>query len=162
MFEALIPLNAFNRDYMKRLLHGIEDSELDSTFGEGSHSARWVLVHIAISVDYGFKQLDLPMVASKLWHKAYGPGSDASSNKDVRPPKEELLKFIDVHYAKLGEAALTADKLKMATDHLVPLLEQTPIKTRADLLAHVLTTHFASHLGQLSSWRRLMGLPPLF
>ena len=44
----------------------------------------------------------------------------------------------------------------------LPLLYDTPIKSKGDLLNHILTTHFASHLGQLSSWRRLMGLPPLF
>jgi hypothetical protein len=29
----------------------------------------------------------------------------------------------------------------------------------ADFVAHLMTTHAASHLGQLSAWRRLRGLP---
>jgi len=162
MFEPLIPLNAFNRDYLKRLLFGIPDHELDSTFGEGAHSARWILVHLAIAVDYGFMQLNLPTVAPKIWHQAYGPGSEPASSKDIRPEKDELVRFIDQNYEKLSLAALAGSATQLAIAHTVPLLADTPIKTRGDLLAHILATHFASHVGQLSSWRRLLGMPPLF
>jgi hypothetical protein len=31
-----------------------------------------------------------------------------------------------------------------------------------DVLAFLLTGHPGVHLGQLSSWRRMIGLPPLF
>jgi hypothetical protein len=34
-----------------------------------------------------------------------------------------------------------------------------PLPTVGDLLAHLMTTHEAAHLGQLSAWRRLLGLP---
>ncbi len=162
MFESMISLNAFNREYLKWMLDGIPDKELDSTFGEGSHSARWILVHLAIAVDYGFKQLDMPTAASKIWHKAYGPGSKPASNAEIRPIKEKLLAFIDEQYLKLCEAALKADVAKLNVPHAVQLLESTPIKTKGDLVGHILTTHFSVHLGQLSSWRRMVGLPPLF
>jgi len=35
------------------------------------------------------------------------------------------------------------------------------LPTRGDLLAHILTTHEATHLGQLSAWRRQLGFPPV-
>jgi uncharacterized damage-inducible protein DinB len=162
MFDSMISLNTFNREYLKWMLDGIPDKELDSTFGEGSHSARWILVHLAIAVDYGFKQLDKKTVASKIWHRAYGPGSSPSSNAEIRPSKEELLKFIDEQYAKLCEAAVAFDGTKLNVPHQVKLLESMPIKTKADLVGHILTTHFSVHLGQLSAWRRMVGLPHLF
>lgn len=162
MFELLVPLNEFNRDYLKRLLHGIPDDQLDATFGEGSHSARWILVHLAIAVDYGFKQFDLPFAAPQEWHKLYGPGSEPFSDKNVRPTKDVLTKFIHEQYAKLCQVAVDSPGKSLEVPHAVPLLDGTPLKSRADLVGHILTTHFSTHLGQLSSWRRLVGLPPLF
>jgi uncharacterized damage-inducible protein DinB len=162
MNEPIVALNSFNRHYLHRMIDSIADPELDSTFGPGSHSARWILVHLAIAVDYGFKQLDMPFVAPKEWHVAYGPGSDPASNAKLRPTKAELLKFIDDNYIKLCIVSLDADSSKLSVAHTVPLLYDTPVKTKGDLLAHILTTHFATHVGQLSSWRRLLGLPPLF
>ena len=44
-----------------------------------------------------------------------------------------------------------------APSPFAPMLELLP--TAGDLLAHVLTTHATMHLGQLSAWRRLKGLP---
>jgi len=38
----------------------------------------------------------------------------------------------------------------------------SPIKTIGDVVGHLLTTHFAFHLGQISSWRRLEGQPYIF
>jgi len=51
---------------------------------------------------------------------------------------------------------------EMTLVHEVDLLKATPLKTRGDLVGHILTTHFATHLGQLSSLRRHFGRPPLF
>ena len=51
----------------------------------------------------------------------------------------------------------------MAAPNRLPirfLLRHLP--TVGDLLAHLLTTHSAYHLGQLSTWRRAAGLPEVF
>jgi hypothetical protein len=36
------------------------------------------------------------------------------------------------------------------------------LPTAREAVAFLLTAHLAGHLGQLSSWRRMIGLPPLF
>ena len=36
------------------------------------------------------------------------------------------------------------------------------LPTIRDAVAFLLTGHLGVHLGQLSTWRRLLGLPPLF
>ena len=48
----------------------------------------------------------------------------------------------------------------MSTDRANPfdsMAETLP--TLADLLSYLLSTHEAMHLGQLSAWRRQLGLP---
>jgi len=162
MDSLVVTLNEFNRHYLHRLIDSIPDKELDATFGEGSHSARWILSHLAIAADYGFKQLGMPMQATVLWHKAYGPSSEGNTHATVRPSKTELLQFIDVQYSALCKATLEADDTKLVDPHAIPILAETPLKSKRDLLGHILGSHFATHVGQLSAWRRLIGLPPLF
>jgi hypothetical protein len=36
------------------------------------------------------------------------------------------------------------------------------LPTAREAVAFLLTAHLADHLGQLSAWRRMIGLPPLF
>jgi uncharacterized damage-inducible protein DinB len=162
MFETEITLNRFNREYLSRLLSDLTDDQLDWQPHSGLHSVRWILTHLAIAADYGFAQLGLPFECPPAWHAAYGPSSQAGSSPDVRPSRQELETFIGTAYEKLCTAAATA--LPGVTDalHDVGLLKGTPLKTRGDLLAHILTTHFAVHVGQLSTLRRLAGKPMLF
>jgi hypothetical protein len=45
----------------------------------------------------------------------------------------------------------------MSQPQTAELLKNTPLKTIGDVMDHLLTTHFAFHIGQLSAWRRLEG-----
>jgi uncharacterized damage-inducible protein DinB len=38
---------------------------------------------------------------------------------------------------------------------------QKELPTLGDILGHLMTTHPSLHLGQLSTWRRVIGLPPV-
>jgi hypothetical protein len=46
--------------------------------------------------------------------------------------------------------------------HKVPILRHTPLVTWSDVVAHLLTTHAAFHISQLSACRRQAGHPHLF
>jgi hypothetical protein len=162
MFDHLITLNEFNRAYLIRLMDGFPDEQLDHQSDEGLHSVRWILAHLAICADYGFSQLDMPFICPMTWHAAYGPASMAGTSDRVRPEREELLSVIETGYSKLCDSLRTASVEQLSRRHEVELLRNTVLKTRAELTAHILTTHFATHLGQLSTLRRLQGFKPLF
>ena len=162
MFEHSITLNEFNRAYLANLLADVPDDQLDAQPAPGLHSVRWILAHLAIVVDYGFKQLDLPFICPKAWHVAYGPASQSGTDDRVVPSREELLAAINDGYAKLCVALKDATPEKSGDLHEVELLKSTPLKTKGQLVSHILATHFATHLGQLSTLRRLLGYSPLF
>lgn len=162
MFSYEITLNQFNRGYLTQLLADLTDEQLDVQPSPGLHSARWILAHLAICVDYGFKQLDKPFVCPMTWHAAYKPSSQPGTSPDVRPAREELLSVIENGYSQLCEALKTAAPEQLNAPHDVELLKQTPLKTKGQLTVHILTTHFATHLGQLSTLRRMLGFQPLF
>ena len=162
MFVSEIILNEFNRAYLSRLMSDIPEDELDVQPHPELHSVRWILAHLAIAADYGFRQLDLPFVCPRDWHSGYGPTSQAGTAAGVRPTRDELLAKIDSGYAQLCSAASAAPASQLEEIHEVGLLKGTPLRTKSDLIAHLLATHFAVHLGQLSTLRRLSGRPMLF
>ena len=94
------------------------------------------------------------------WHKLFGPGSVPSTDRSVYPIKAELLAALTAGHERISEASTKADPASMAEKHPVAfpfLLQWMP--TKGDLLSHLMTTHAAGHLGQLSTWRRINGMP---
>lgn len=59
-------------------------------------------------------------------------------------------------------ARTTKDESLLNRPHGSPSLTGTPIVSIADMIAMLLTNHFAFHLSQLSSCRRSAGHAPLF
>ncbi len=162
MFEMEITLNEFNRAYLESLLASLTDDQLDEQPAPGLHSARWILAHLAVVVDYGFKQLEMPFVCPRAWHAAYGPGTEPGTAAKVRPSREELMSVIKNGYSLLCDSLKNAAEGQLSAAHEVDLLKHTVLKTKGQLTAHILSSHFSTHLGQLSTLRRLMGFDPLF
>jgi uncharacterized damage-inducible protein DinB len=161
LISSLLHVNEFNLSMLKRLMADWPEDKLDWQPAEGLHSARWLLVHLAIAVDYGLMQFGEALTCPAEWHQAYGPGSSAGSN-ELKPTIEELMSAIDQGYGRLRNLMSGMDEPGLEERHQVGLLADTPLITKGDLVAHIAATHFASHLGQLSTLRRLLGKPPLF
>ncbi len=92
--------------------------------------------------------------------QAYGQEVDPAQRKNVR-----ILLSCSCDRARVCQLRglySQLDTVPLRETHSVPLLAKTPLKTRGDLAAHILSTHFAFHLGQLSTLRRMLGRPPLF
>lgn len=155
-------LNRFNRVYLDRLLADLPEELWDVQPQPGLHSVRWILAHLAICVDFGMKQLNLPGMCPADWLAAYGPRSSPGTAEQIRPSRQQLLDVIERGYELLISEASRADPSILELPQQLSLLPGNPLRTRRDLLGHLLVTHFAVHLGQLSSLRRLLGKPPLF
>lgn len=94
------------------------------------------------------------------WKELFGMGSKPSADRSRYPSKAELVKAFEEAHARLGDAAAkaTADALAQATPE--PMRNRFP--TVGSLVLGLMTSHFATHLGQLSAWRRAMGYPSIF
>ena len=78
------------------------------------------------------------------------------------PSIAELMEKLEEGHAALCEAAKDAEPAAMDAPHSFGPFKGSPIETVGDLLGHLITTHFASHVGQLSLMRRQLGFAPLF
>jgi uncharacterized damage-inducible protein DinB len=162
MFDNEIALNTFLLKYTRMSVADLVEEQFDSVPISGLHSPRWILAHLAICADMALVMLGKTKQCPAAWHVAYGPKSAGTTHEKIRPQTGELLDAINRLYPEVGVAASQASLEFLEQSHSLDLLKGTSIQTNSHLLSHLLTTHYAVHLGQLSAIRRQMGLAYLF
>ena len=161
----LRPLLSFNLDMTRRLAAELTEGQLDHSHSPMVNPPRWILGHLAVSLDYALRMLGEQPLCPPAWHEAFGPGKPSSRPHSVehfRPAKAELIAAIERGTALCQIAVEHVKPGTLDTPHGVQALQNTPLRTQGDTVAHLLSTHFAFHLGQLSAARRSLGFPPLF
>lgn len=156
--------------YAKRLLEAVPDERFGRMSAPGgklvtSNHPSFTVGHLTL---YPMKVLELlgmdkssaepPASYQSLFSKDNTCIDDVDGK--LYPGKKELLEVFQRTY----DSALTA--LRNADDSalLAPNPVDTPLRsicpTLGSMLAFYVTGHVMSHLGQVSTWRRMEGLPP--
>ncbi|HEX6960722.1 MAG TPA: DinB family protein [Lacipirellula sp.] len=159
-----LTLYSFTLASCERLVADVSDDELAHQPTPGVNTPGWILAHLAISTDYALQLLGRPKQMPTAWHEAFGPGTKPPTSRDAYPAKAELLAALRRgHEAVVAALPRTSEEQLRAPNPLtaLPFLVET-LPTAGDLLAHLISTHEAAHLGHLSNWRRQTGRPPLF
>lgn len=125
----------------------------------------WVLGHLAVVADNVAGMFGEAKTLEPDWAQPFQPGQELIDNPGDYPSKDVLLDAYQEMHDKL-DSTLASISPKEAEPILNRPTESPRLKTllpiNGDLVRHVLTTHEATHLGQLSSWRRVIGMPRLF
>lgn len=162
MYERESTLYAFTLQYLERLIAEMPDDKLFASCGAGANPPAWVIGHLAVCTDYAAGLLGLPMVCPKPWHKMFGPTGKPFAGAADYPPRVDMLAALKNGHERVTSALPNANPATLSAPHTLAILAGTPIKTNGELLSHLLTTHEAVHIGQLSAWRRQLGQGPLF
>jgi hypothetical protein len=161
IFEREQTLNFLMRHFAKAIVKDIDDADKDRQPFEGANHPAWILGHIVVSTDGVLKLLGQEATAPAEWNSLFGRGSTVSADRAAYPSKEALVAALDTVFDRATAAASEAAAEQLAGPHHVEML-QRGLPTKGDLIAMLLTTHVAQHLGQLSAWRRAMGRPAMF
>jgi hypothetical protein len=161
VFEQELTLYKFNLNYLRMLVADIEESDLTSVAFEGANPPAWILGHLAVCTDYAARLLGLERACPRQWHSQFAPGTKPAEMQPPLPSKAELMAAIENGHRRVSEAAGGASAEEMNKPHAVELLKPTNLKTNGDVLAHLMTTHVAFHLAQLSACRRKAGKGPI-
>ena len=122
----------------------------------------WIVGHLAVVFDMLAKTLGGEAKCPNSWHALFGRGSDIDRAVAEMPPLAELV-AVHKERADAVEALLeAADEADFAGPHDFDLFKGRGMDSVADLVGHVLTSHYAFHTGQFSMWRRAKGHAPLF
>ena len=147
----------FTRRYAELLLAGIEESQMTEQPHPGMNHPAWIIGHLAIGADFISSLLGHGMATGDEEMAAFGPGSTPSASRADYPSKSELLDLLCRMIDRGIPMAEAATPQQLSQPNETPFFPET-FPTVGDLLTHLMTTHAALHLGQLSAWRRAMGL----
>ena len=160
--EYAVKQNAFLMGYADSLTNDLSAEQFLLQPMDGVNNPAWVIGHLANTADNLIGMIGGEKILDGSWKVKFGGGSSVSSNPEDYPSKEELLNALRRTNAKLRELSLTATSEILNAENPVARLKSAGMTTLGDLLGFVLTGHVGTHLGQLSAFRRMVGLPPLF
>jgi hypothetical protein len=159
--RTIIPGAKRSHGYAQTLLAGI-DPEAASRFPKGvkTNHPTFVYGHLAIYPDLIFSQLGREDLAKPdaRFEEVFSPYVECEDD----PTGAKYPKFSEVtsRYTERTEALLkfleTADDDTLAAANPGPMKEMFP--TVGAQIAFMLQSHTMMHLGQISAWRRVMGL----
>ena len=161
MIESSLKINRFLLGYCRMLVGDIADEQMTQQPLAGVNHPAWILGHLAYSADGAAALLGGQKSLSREWLVKFGRGSRLSSVRADYPGKEELVATLERTFEHARHLAAAATPKQLAAQHGNAAFAEA-LPQVADLCSFLLTGHFSLHLGQLSSWRRMIGLPALF
>ena len=160
MLEQIINVSNTNAYLFEKAVSDIPEHLLcDQSKGFPNHPL-WLLGHVALARSAAVRSLGGEFDFPESWAKLFGRGSEPVSDPSAYPTRAELLAKYKQAATAFAQLAPRATPEMLSAPHaIVPL--QGVFKTVGDLVSGITTLHDALHLGQLTAWRRLMGMPSL-
>src|SRR5262249_32436995 len=94
----------------------------------------------------------------KDWIGLFNLASKPTDDRTLYPAKAALWEAYEKSYQRIVDAVRSASAEDMAREFPNPKLRES-LPTVGVAMIHILTSHQGQHLGQLSAWRRALGLP---
>lgn len=158
MIETILRLAEDNLTYAEALVNDIEDSQMAQQPGGLKNHPAWTLGHLVVSQDFALQLLEAPSAADPSWVRLFGSGGCPTDDRLNFPAKTELLTALRMEHDKVATTFReNFERRASSANPFAPLVPRFP--TVGDLVLHLMTTHEASHLGQLSAWRRAKEMP---
>lgn len=158
MIEAILKLADDNLRYAEALAGDIDETIMAHQPAEIKNHPAWTLGHLSIGQEFILQLLEAPRGVDESWIRLFSPGMPPTNDRQNFPPKADLLSTLHKQHERVKEAVEQSFEARAeAPNPIGPLAKRFP--TVGDLVLYLMTTHEATHLGQLSAWRRAMNLP---
>ena len=153
---------SFIQQYGEGLLRDVPaEAWLERVCPGGVHPA-WIVGHLA-TVAYRVVQKlgGSPTIDMNEWSNRFGGGSEPTDDPAAYPAWDELLRVWRQAHDDVIAILPQATPEQLAQPNQNPRMKDN-LPTVGDALTFMLASHPAIHLGQLSTWRRMRGMPKLF
>ena len=160
--EQEVKVYQFLQGYGEMVLADITADDAFKLICDGGVSPAWIIGHLGfvanriIALCGGEPKIDFD-----AWQPLFGGGSKPTGEQGDGPSWDELLGVWRQGHADLSGLAPTVGAELLAGENPNERMKAA-LPTIEDFLGFVLTGHEGMHLGQLSTWRRVQGRPPLF
>jgi hypothetical protein len=160
MITEILRSNKLVLDYLRRLVADVPDDWMTRQFGGVINHPAWVIGHIIYSCQAIGGEIGIAAWLPDDWPSKFGTGSVPIEKPDAYLDKKMLLQALDDGQRRL-ETVLSAI-LESDLDKPLPDVSYREIfPTVGQAVLHILTSHTAVHVGQVTVWRRASGLGPL-
>lgn len=165
MIEYVIQTLHQTTSYGESLLKDIPDAQMNVQPANAPtiHSPTWIVGHVCVGLNFGATLLgakadDQPLPAD--WFELFGPNSKSNAPGKTYPGKSVLVAALQTQ-SKRFASALQAVNPAVLSQPCPPPVDGF-FANQGLMAIFMSTSHPATHWGQLSTWRRLMGYPVLF
>jgi hypothetical protein len=160
MIAEILRSNKLVLDYLRRLVADVPGDWMARQFPGVINHPAWVIGHIIYSCQAIGGEMGMAAWLPDDWQSKFGTGSMPVEKPDAYPDKKMLLQALDDGQQRI-EAALSSMKESDMDKPLPDLAYREIFPTVGQAVLHILTSHAAVHVGQVTVWRRASGLGPL-
>lgn len=160
MMEGLLYAWAKNLDYGQRLIGDLSEEQLIQQpvdNGVPANHPAWVFSHLNVYLPVIESLVEGNEFEDPKGHR-FGMQSQPEMAAGVYAPKQQLLdEFVEGH--EKVEAALRSTNDEVFSRPMSLERWRTPMPTVGIALPYLMLAHENQHFGQISAWRRVLGLP---
>lgn len=147
-------------DYLARLVADVDDGQMSAQPGGAVNHPAWVIGHLIYSCQAMCGELGVAPWLPEDWADRFGTGSRPLADRAAYPSKDALVDgLLDGRQRLVAAPAALSDE-----DLATPLPDERYrhlFPTLGHAVVHILGAHTAVHVGQITVWRRSIGLAPL-
>ena len=152
---------AYSLDYLREQVADVSPDDMVALPNGIANHPAWIVGHLAFACQLlGGAVAGLPELLPAHWAARYGTGSVPVADVNAYESKADALAILADAQSRITQAVERLDEARLDEPFPEPsYLEVFP--TVRHSLNQVLVGHTAFHVGQVSVWRRAMGLPQM-
>ena len=151
---------AYALDYLREQVADLAAADMVAQPGGVANHPAWVVGHLAVTCQMLGEVVGVTPWLPEAWGRRFGTGGVPVADAGAYPSKEELLAALADAQARLARAVEGLGEAELDAPFPDPAYRDV-FPTVRHALAQVMVGHASFHVGQVSVWRRAMGLPPM-
>lgn len=158
MTGTIQSLYHFQLGYLMKLIDNIPEDRIYEKQLEGFNSAGWILGHIYVEGQDVYKAMGIAYETDPRWVSWFENSTGKIDSLEGLPGKQALIDALVARYNDLSEIYTNLTSEERNGPHSSTLLTNE-LPNFDSWFAHHLTTHLSIHCGNLSVWKKMVGIP---
>jgi hypothetical protein len=157
---AILKSYSLSLSYLRQLVDDVPDDMFTAQLAGAINHPAWVTGHLIYSAEAIGGEIGLTPWLPSDWAARFGTGSIPVSDRQAYPSKDILLGSLTDAEQRIRNRLMRIGDDGMM-EPLPDVRHRESFPTIGHAVLHILTTHAAIHIGQLTVWRRVLGYGPL-
>ncbi len=147
-------------DFLREQVADVSPSDMVAQPAPIKNHPAWVIGHLTWTCQLLGGAIGMAAWLPENWAQRYGTGSQPAADPDLYESKTDALAILDDARDRIRDRIQKLDDALLDQEFPDESYRQV-FPTIRHALTQVLVAHTANHIGQITIWRRAMGLPSL-